>query len=45
MNELGTQLSIAVDSIVVEEANGNGSSSGLLHDAAQIAEEAARKSA
>ncbi len=41
MKDLGTQLSIAVDSIVAEEANGN----SLLHDAAQVAEEAARKTA
>ena len=43
MKELGVQLSIAVDAIVVEESNGNGASNSLLHDAAQIAEEAARK--
>jgi len=45
MKELGVQLSIAVDAIVVEESNGNGASNSLLHDAAQIAEEAARKTA
>ena len=45
MKDLGTQLHIAVDSIVAEEANGNGASSTLLHDAAQVAEEAARKTA
>jgi alpha-amylase/alpha-mannosidase (GH57 family) len=43
MKELGQQLHIAVDSIVLDEANGNGSSAP--HEAAQLAEEDARKTA
>jgi hypothetical protein len=39
MKELGRQMHIAVDAIAIDEANGNGNGA---HDAAQIAEEAAR---
>jgi alpha-amylase/alpha-mannosidase (GH57 family) len=38
MKELGRQMHIAVDSIVAEEANGN----GARHEPAQLAEESAR---
>lgn len=41
MKDLGQQLHIAVDSIVSEEGNGN----GAQHEPAQLAEEAARKTA
>jgi alpha-amylase/alpha-mannosidase (GH57 family) len=40
MEELGRQMHIAVDAIAFDEPNGNGN--GAYHDAAQIAEEAAR---
>ena len=43
MNELGQLLHIAVDAIVSEEGNGNGNHAH--HEPAQIAEEAARKTA
>ena len=40
MKELGSQMHIAVDSIVAEEANGNGN--GAHHEPAQLAEESAK---
>jgi alpha-amylase/alpha-mannosidase (GH57 family) len=40
MKELGSQLHIAVESIVAEEANGNGN--GARHESAQLAEESAK---
>ena len=43
MKELGRQMRISVDSIVVEEANGNGN--GATHDSAKIAEPATRTTA
>jgi alpha-amylase/alpha-mannosidase (GH57 family) len=40
MKELGSQLHIAVESIVAEEANGNGN--GAHHELAELAEESAK---
>jgi hypothetical protein len=42
MKELGSQLHIAVESIVAEEANGNGNGNGAHQEPAQLAEESAR---
>jgi hypothetical protein len=42
MRELGSQLHIAVESIVAEEANGNGNGNGAHHEPSQLAEESAR---